>query len=106
MLRSARVAEGGAQQRRNPPVQPRFGGQNLRVFLKTLSFRAAASACALLSFVITAAAQSPNTATLIVAVADQSSAVIKDVNVSVVNNATGAVRDAVSGADGKATFPA
>ena len=33
-LKSARAAGRGAKQWRNPPVQPRFGGQDLRVFLK------------------------------------------------------------------------
>ena len=33
-LKSARVAGRGAKKWRNPPVQPRFGGQNLRVSLK------------------------------------------------------------------------
>ena len=52
------------------------------------------------------AAQSPNTATMIVVVVDQTGAVIKDAKVSVVNTATGAVREAVSGSDGSATIPA
>jgi Carboxypeptidase regulatory-like domain len=51
-------------------------------------------------------AQSPNTATMIVAVVDQTGAVVKDAKVSVVNTATGAVREAVSGSDGNATIPA
>src|SRR6185436_19828228 len=49
----------------------------------------------ILSAFITALAQSPNTATMIVVVNDQTGAVIKDARVSVVNSATGA-----------ATFPA
>src|SRR5437762_2251609 len=52
------------------------------------------------------AAQSPNTARMIVVVVDQTGAVIKDANVSVVNTATGAVRTAVTGGDGSATIPA
>ena len=52
------------------------------------------------------AAQSPNTATMIVVVVDQTGAVLKDAKVSVVNTATGAVRDALSGSDGSATIPA
>jgi hypothetical protein len=52
------------------------------------------------------AAQSPNTATMIVVVVDQTGAVVKDAKVSVLNNATGAVREAVSGSDGSATIPA
>src|SRR5215475_13237074 len=51
-------------------------------------------------------AQSPNTATMIVVVVDQAGAVVKDAKVLVVNNATGAVREAVSGSDGGATIPA
>src|SRR5262245_22089825 len=52
------------------------------------------------------AAQSPNTATMIVVVADQTGAVLKGAKVSVVNTATGAVRETVSGSDGSATIPA
>jgi hypothetical protein len=61
----------------------------------------------LLSALITfAAAQSPNTATMIVVVNDQTGAVINDARVSVANTATGASREAISGTDGTATFPA
>src|SRR5215210_1756919 len=60
----------------------------------------------LLSALITAVAQSPNTATIIVVVNDQTGAVINDARVSVVNTATGDSRDAISGSDGTATFPA
>jgi hypothetical protein len=52
------------------------------------------------------AAQSPNTATMIVFVSDQAGAVVKGAKVSVLNTATGALREAVSGDDGNATFPA
>ncbi|HSB08520.1 MAG TPA: TonB-dependent receptor [Blastocatellia bacterium] len=52
------------------------------------------------------AAQSPNTATMIVTVLDQTGAVVKDAKVSVVNTATGAVREAISGDDGSATIAA
>jgi hypothetical protein len=51
-------------------------------------------------------AQSPNTASMIVVVVDQNGAVVKDAKVSVVNPATGAVREAVSGSDGSSTFSA
>src|SRR5215470_4228244 len=62
---------------------------------------------ALLAFIAAPThAQSPNTATMIVAVVDQAGAVVKDAKVLVVNNATGAVREAVSGSDGSATIPA
>src|SRR5215212_9807594 len=60
----------------------------------------------ILSALITAAAQSPNTATMIVVVNDQTGAVIKDARVSVVNTATADSREAISGTDGTATFPA
>ncbi|HEX8455945.1 MAG TPA: TonB-dependent receptor [Pyrinomonadaceae bacterium] len=52
------------------------------------------------------AAQSPNTASVIVSVVDQNDAVVPGAQISVVNNATGAVREAVSGSDGNATIPA
>ncbi|MEN3334946.1 MAG: hypothetical protein V7641_4311 [Blastocatellia bacterium] len=52
------------------------------------------------------AGQSPNTATIIVVVVDQNGAVVPDAKVSVVNTATGAVRESVSGSDGSATIPA
>src|SRR5258705_2658915 len=52
------------------------------------------------------AAQSPNTATMIVTVVDQNDAVVRDANISVVNTATGAVRDVVSGEEGSATIAA
>ncbi len=53
-----------------------------------------------------ASAQSPNTASMIVVVVDQSGGVVNDAKVSVVNTATGAVRNAVSGSDGSVTIPA
>lgn len=49
-------------------------------------------------------AQSPNTATMIVIVTDQAGAVVNDAKVTVVNNDTGASREASSGSDGTATF--
>lgn len=52
------------------------------------------------------AAQSPNTASMIVVVTDQSGANVKDAKISVVNTATGAVRESVSGSDGSATISA
>src|SRR5215213_2727777 len=58
------------------------------------------------ALIASAVAQSPNTATISVVVNDQTGAVIKDAQVSVLNTATGASRDAISGTDGTATFPA
>ena len=51
------------------------------------------------------AAQSPNTASLVVHVLDQAGAVVKDANISVVNAATSAVREAASDSNGNATIP-
>jgi hypothetical protein len=53
-----------------------------------------------------ALAQSPNTSTIVVLVADQSGAMVSDAKVTVINNQTGAVREAVSGSDGSVTVPA
>src|SRR5262245_18491162 len=62
---------------------------------------------ALFAFIaIPVAAQSPNTATMIVAVVGQAGAVVKDAKVLVVNTATGAVPEAASGSDGSAIIPA
>src|SRR5215471_8460813 len=58
------------------------------------------------SLTVVAAAQSPNTATIVLDVIDQSGAVINAASVSAVNTATGAVRDAISGNDGSAAIPA
>jgi hypothetical protein len=58
------------------------------------------------AFTTFTAAQSPNTATMIVVVSDQTGAVVTDAQVTVLNTATGASRDAVSGNDGSATFAA
>ncbi len=44
-----------------------------------------------------AVAQSPNTATIVVLVADQSGGAVQDARVTVTNSETGAVREAVSG---------
>jgi hypothetical protein len=60
----------------------------------------------ILATVAFAAAQSPNTGSMIVVVNDQNGAAVPGAKVSVVNNATGNLREAVSGADGSATFPA
>jgi hypothetical protein len=43
---------------------------------------------------------------MIVVVVDQNDAVVRDAKVTVTNNATGNVREAVSGSDGSVTFPA
>jgi hypothetical protein len=51
-------------------------------------------------------AQTPNTAAMVVEVVDQNDAIVKDAKVSVLNDATGAAHEAVSGSDGSATFSA
>jgi hypothetical protein len=53
-----------------------------------------------------ARAQSTNTSTIVVLVTDQTGAVFKDAKVSVTNDQTAAVREGMSGSDGRATFPA
>ena len=58
------------------------------------------------AFVTLTTAQSPNTATMIVVVTDQTGAVVTDARVTLLNTATGASREAVSGTDGRATFAA
>ena len=52
------------------------------------------------------AAQSPNTASLIVVVVDQTNTGVNDARISVVNNATGATREVLSGTNGSATISA
>lgn len=51
-------------------------------------------------------AQSPNNSAIVVVVVDQTGAVVPDAGIRVVNSATGISRDAVSGAEGSAVFPA
>ncbi len=53
-----------------------------------------------------AAAQSPNTATIVVLVTDQSGAAVPDAAISVVNTSTGVSRGATSGSDGSAIVAA
>jgi hypothetical protein len=62
--------------------------------------------CLFALFAVYAGAQSPNTSTIVVDVIDPAGAVITDATVQVVNTATGAVRDAISGSDGTATIAA
>ena len=53
-----------------------------------------------------ALAQTPNTGSIVVVAEDQNGAVVREAKVSVVNSATGVVRDAVTGSEGSATIPA
>ncbi len=55
---------------------------------------------------ISGLAQSPNTASMVVVVEDQNGATVRDAKVSVVNNATGAIREVATGSEGSATVPA
>ena len=52
------------------------------------------------------AAQSPNTGSIVVSVVDQNDAIVQGANVALVNTATGAARDVVSGSEGSATVAA
>ena len=63
---------------------------------------------AFLSILIAAplAAQSPNTATIVVMVVDQTGAVVPGAKVTVLNTANGSMREALSGSDGIVTMPA
>ncbi len=71
--------------------------------------RTFARALALLGLIAIAApalAQSPNNAAIQVVVVDQTGAVVKDAKVTIVNSATGAARESISGAEGSATLSA
>lgn len=57
-------------------------------------------------FVCAAFAQSPNTASMVVVVVDQTGTMVSEAKVSVANAATGAVREAISSSDGIVTIPA
>jgi Carboxypeptidase regulatory-like domain/TonB dependent receptor-like, beta-barrel len=63
-------------------------------------------ACALIALLLflgnPIGAQSPNTSSIVVVVADQNSAVVRDAKVSVVNDATGALRETATDGDGRA----
>jgi hypothetical protein len=72
--------------------------------VKRLRNRLAGLMMAILCVVGAVSAQSPNTASMVVTVVDQNDAVVKGANVSVVNNATGASREAASGDEGTATL--
>jgi carboxypeptidase family protein len=61
---------------------------------------------ALVPLTVPAYAQSPNNAGIVVIASDQSGGVVGGATVSVRNDLTGAVRDATTGNDGSASFPA
>ena len=83
------------------------GFESLRLSHRDVKLQLPLLLLALLAFVAApAVAQSPNTASMIVNVVDQAGAVVPDAKVSVVNAATGALREAVSGSDGSATISA
>ena len=69
-------------------------------------FRNLAFAVLLLAFAAPSLAQTPNTAGIVVAVVDQTGGVVRDAAVTIVNNATGASRAAVSNDGGLATISA
>src|SRR4249920_3246286 len=68
--------------------------------------RSFAIALTMLVLAVPARAQSPNTATLIVSVVDQTGAVVKDAKVIVTNTATSLSRELMSAGDGLVTLPA
>lgn len=72
----------------------RFQRQAVLVLVLTFTFAASFSA------------QSPNTSAMIVTVVDANNAVVQGAEVSIVDNTTGAKRDAVSGDDGSITVAA
>jgi hypothetical protein len=72
----------------------------------SIRFRLSLPLLLLAFIVLPIAAQTPNTATIIVTVVDQKGALVTDANVSVLNTATGALREAKSTDDGNATFAA
>jgi len=74
--------------------------------MKKNAFPTAIILCFLGLFVATVSAQSPNNATILVTVNDQTGAVIKDARVTILNTATGDSREALTGTDGNATFAA
>ena len=65
-----------------------------------------ASILLLMFAAIPLAAQSPNNASMIVVVVDQTGAIVPDATITLTNAATGAVRETMSGSDGTATIPA
>ena len=69
------------------------------------SVRSSIALCLLCLFApaLPARAQTPNTATVTVVVLDQTGAAVKDAKVTIINNSTGAGRDAMSGVAGSAT---
>ena len=69
---------------------------SMRILLATLLSALAAPALA----------QSPNTAAIVIVVVDQTGGVVGGANVEVVNSATGATREVVSGSEGAATVSA
>ena len=74
--------------------------------VKRLTAQLSVLAFLLMVGAISAFAQSPNTASMVVVVEDQNGAVVKDARVSVVNDATGATREVITGSDGSVTVPA
>src|SRR5436309_8744180 len=74
--------------------------------MKRFPFQLSVLALSLGLFTLTTFAQSPNSSSMIVTVVDQNGAIVRGANVSVVNTATGATREAVSGDEGTATIAA
>src|SRR4051812_24237086 len=60
----------------------------------------------LIALAVPASAQSPNTASIVVVVVDQTGGIVKDASVTVTNTETRATREGVSGSEGSASFAA
>jgi hypothetical protein len=60
----------------------------------------------LLALAAPAAAQTPNTGTIVVTVVDQTGAIVKGAKISITNAATAAMREVMSGPEGAVTVPA
>jgi hypothetical protein len=70
------------------------------------SVRQFLSVLAMCVLAMPAFAQSPNNAAIVVVVVDQTGGVVKDAKVTIVNNATGATREAMSNGEGSVTMAA
>lgn len=72
--------------------------------VRSLLSRFAAMTVVVVSLFVAVVGQSPNTANVVVTVVDQNGAVVRGANVSIVNTATAASREATAGDEGTATF--
>src|SRR5262245_50048959 len=73
--------------------------------MKRLISQISVSAVLVTAFAV-ALAQTPNTGSMVVVGEDRNGAVVRDARVSIVNDATGATRDGVTGSEGSVTVAA